>query len=435
MIIIALLFTLSMAFFAYRTPRYALTLLVAILPVYGIRLSVFGIPTTALELAIWGVAVGWYAHQWKAHGAPHVRYLKRALAPANPFSPYLWPILLWLMAASASTLYSPNPVAAIGIWKAYFVEPLMVFVMVVLTFRNREERVWLLWALGGTALAMSALAWYQFFTGTLLPEPWATNRPLRVTSWYSYPNAVGLFLGPVVAMYFAWLLSKTCLRRFTMMQAIRFPVFVLGFWAIVFAVSKGALVGVIAGCFVSAFFNFRRQWKIVAAVGVGLAVVVLVVTPLRTRLLDEFLLQSPSGAIRKVVWQETVALLKDQPLAGAGLAGYQMALEPYHNPWHKEVSPYALEIFLYPHNVVLNTWVEVGLGGLLAFVWLLVAFFREVWRRRETFFAPIAAAGMVALLVHGLVDVPYFKNDLAVLFWIIMALPLLESPLISRRSS
>ena len=29
-------------------------------------------------------------------------------------------------------------------------------------------------------------------------------------------------------------------------------------------------------------------------------------------------------------------------------------------------------------------------------------------------------ATMVALLVHGLVDVPYFKNDLSVLFWLIV---------------
>jgi uncharacterized protein YacL len=29
---------------------------------------------------------------------------------------------------------------------------------------------------------------------------------------------------------------------------------------------------------------------------------------------------------------------------------------------------------------------------------------------------------MVAIIVHGLVDVPYFKNDLSVMFWIFMAM-------------
>ena len=29
---------------------------------------------------------------------------------------------------------------------------------------------------------------------------------------------------------------------------------------------------------------------------------------------------------------------------------------------------------------------------------------------------------MITILVHGLVDVPYLKNDLAILFWIIFGL-------------
>jgi hypothetical protein len=32
---------------------------------------------------------------------------------------------------------------------------------------------------------------------------------------------------------------------------------------------------------------------------------------------------------------------------------------------------------------------------------------------------------MATLLAHGLVDVPYFKNDLAVLFWIVVLVPIL----------
>ena len=168
-----------------------------------------------------------------------------------------------------------------------------------------------------------------------------------------------------------------------------------------------------------------KKWKI--ELGVLLLVIVFVVVPpLRTHVLDEFLFQSPSGKVRLVVWQESLAMLKDHPITGAGLVGYQTALVPYHHPWHKEVAPYPLEIFLYPHNVILNFWSELGLLGLIVFIWLMVAFFQVAWRKRDQPLAIMALAAMVALLVHGLVDVPYFKNDLAVLFWIIMALPLLE---------
>jgi hypothetical protein len=32
-------------------------------------------------------------------------------------------------------------------------------------------------------------------------------------------------------------------------------------------------------------------------------------------------------------------------------------------------------------------------------------------------------AAMTAILVHGLVDTPYFKNDLAMMFWLILIIP------------
>ena len=39
----------------------------------------------------------------------------------------------------------------------------------------------------------------------------------------------------------------------------------------------------------------------------------------------------------------------------------------------------------------------------------------------------VLMASMIALLVHGLVDVPYFKNDLAVLFWLLIGMMIVVS--------
>lgn len=418
--ILAIITLVCLAILTWQRPVFSLSVLVAMLPAYGVRFSLWGVPVTLLELSIWVTFFVWFVRAAREHGRLVLPRWRESLSSANPFAPYLVPIMLWLLVSTIAALYSPNLAAALGIWKAYFVEPLMVFVMLVLTLKNREERWWPVAALGVTVAAMSLLAWYQHYTGDLLPIPWDTNVPRRATAWFSYPNAVGLFMAPILPMFAVWMLKhKTSGWQFVLQAAI----FVLGLGAIIFSITKGAWVGVAAGCFVAALLHFKNQKKIVLGVGVVLAAVVLSITPLRSKVLDEFLLQSPSGQIRRVVWQETVALLKDHPIAGAGLAGYQMALVPYHNPWHKDITPYAIEIFLYPHNVILNFWVELGLVGVIVFVWLLVVFFREAWKKRDTMLAQMAIAAMVALLVHGLVDVPYFKNDLAVLFWIIMALP------------
>jgi len=70
----------------------------------------------------------------------------------------------------------------------------------------------------------------------------------------------------------------------------------------------------------------------------------------------------------------------------------------------------------------------------LVFISLIVNFFvlifkkikRDVSSRR--FFLALGAA-MIVLLVHGLVDTPYFKNDLSVLFWLIIGLGIAEANL------
>jgi O-antigen ligase len=106
-------------------------------------------------------------------------------------------------------------------------------------------------------------------------------------------------------------------------------------------------------------------------------------------------------------------MLKDNWLFGAGLSGYPTALEPYHT--HEEI-----EIFQYPHNLFLNIWSELGLLGLLAAAWLMILSikkFRQSQKEKSENFWLSAAATTVLLemFIHGLVDVPFFKNDLAMI--------------------
>src|SRR6185369_16696397 len=99
--------------------------------------------------------------------------------------------------------------------------------------------------------------------------------------------------------------------------------------AIWFSASKGAMLGVAVGLFFSLLVIFRKKWYWVIGGALILAALTLAF-PVGKSLTDETMFRSPSGVIRRVVWQESLNMLVDHPLAGAGLAGYQMALEPYH---------------------------------------------------------------------------------------------------------
>jgi hypothetical protein len=73
----------------------------------------------------------------------------------------------------------------------------------------------------------------------------------------------------------------------------------------------------------------------------------------------------------------------------------------------------------------------------MAFIWLVIKFFKAGFNSGDKQLALLKRSGqvtvkqwlklgimaaMITIIIHGLVDVPYFKNDLAILFWIIMAL-------------
>jgi O-antigen ligase len=142
---------------------------------------------------------------------------------------------------------------------------------------------------------------------------------------------------------------------------------------------------------------------------------------------NKLLLQDYSGQVRLSQWSETVAFLKDNLFFGAGLNGYPEALTQYHNPT-------LYEIFQYPHNIFLNTWVELGVLGLIALIWFSHLIFSSILRRRPKDLPELIRlsakgrhlqlalfAALLTIFIHGLVDVPYFKNDLSLLTWTLLA--------------
>jgi putative inorganic carbon (HCO3(-)) transporter len=182
---------------------------------------------------------------------------------------------------------------------------------------------------------------------------------------------------------------------------------------IVLARSEGALIALAAGLVVLGILHARtRRWTIITAT--VLAAVLLLIPTTRTYFLDRAQLKSESGPVRLLQWRETVAMLRDRPILGAGFSGYPITVAPYH-------TAEGIEIYQYPHNIVLNFWTEMGVFGVVAFGWIMFALFHMAFARRDAI-ASMVIAILVVVLVHGIVDVPYFKNDLALFFWFLAAL-------------
>lgn len=392
--LLILLIIVCYGFLAWKNLRLALVLLAGLLPTYLIRFTVGPIPSTLLEILILVCLIFWLIQK------PNFKKLFRDLRP------WILPLLLLLAAASFGVTVANDPVDALGIWKAYFVEPLLVLLMMFSVFKKNDWsdalRVLVL-----SGVVVSLLAILQVITGYGIPAPWDIE--LRVTSIFDYPNAVGLFLAPLVSLSAILLLDKP---KTKLDRSLHVASVLLGSAAIVLAKTEAAMVVVPTALVVAFLFSSARpmlKWRITGEVVLVLGVLLLVVPPVSSKLL----LQDYSGQVRLSQWSETMMMLGDHPAFGAGLNAYPAALEPYHDPT-------LYEIFQYPHNIFLNIWSELGLLGLFAFFWLAWLVLKSMHKQKATNLQLALFAALATMVIHGLVDVPYFKNDLSVMTMILL---------------
>lgn len=145
-----------------------------------------------------------------------------------------------------------------------------------------------------------------------------------------------------------------------------------------------------------------------------------------------------------MIWQAALKIGQDHWLLGIGPGLFQK----YYLDYQKYFPvPYLEWAVPQPQNLFLAWWLQTGLLGLMGFLWLLVNFFRwalAAWRQKKPSFFPLSGtsegrqplalvlmAVMIYILAHGLVDTTYWKNDLALIFWVVMAL----SCVVSRNSN
>ena len=427
------------ALFFLKNQKLSIVGVILLLPIYLIKLNILGIPTTFLELILIGTFTGFFYKLLKER-----HDIK--------FYNFFIPIIIFLISAIISTKISSHYISALGILKAYIIEPILFFIIFINTFKTKKELDIIIKTLGITVIYLSIYAIFQKITGIGIgtSDPsWAIEATRRVTSIFPYPNALGLFLAPIVTIFLHKIIIKTQnnfknsilnLKTFILNNIFDFVVFITGLLAVIFAGSMGAIMGISASIFLYIFILSKDKLKyfIIGFIGFILILTLPFTYPLanKTILLGDF-----SGKIRTQMWEETSNMLRNNFIFGGGLDNFKEALKPYHKKTF-------FELYLYPHNIILNTWSELGFFGLLSFSFVIVIFFKKNYKiyiyKLNSFWlenagiknieilkykkeiALIISLSMFTLLIHGLVDVPYFKNDLAILFWVIIGIGIIN---------
>lgn len=426
--LILIIFCCLFGYLFWRKEILALAFIIFALPSYLIRFRIFNIPLTLLEIMILIIGFLFIIKKIKARDFQIC------------FSNYKWLILLWLATATLAAFLSDNFIAALGVWKAYFIEPVILFFVFINVVKNKNDLEKIFIGIGWSAVIVSIFAIYQKFTGAFIfNKSWFDPATRRVTSFFGYPNAVGLYLAPIVVLFIGklWLIiaeifesAKKNLSRNTSIILLSFIInkkirYQVAFYllvistsvlAIIFACSEGALIGAAIGVLFIGLLI--KQLQIPTLIFLGLIIIFLMIFPTGMNFfIEKATLQDFSGKLRLIIWQETLQMLKDHLIFGGGLANYKAAIAPYHHAFH------IFEIYPHSHQLFLNLWSELGLLGLCVFILLILKFIWNYFKVSQSLKQEYAIliAVVMTILSHGLVDMPYFKNDLSVMWWFLIA--------------
>ena len=357
-------------------------------------------PTTLLETAIILTVVVFALETWRGHLALQWR------------TPFTIPALLFILAGAISVLVAPSRTAGLGLYRAYIIEPI-AFAFVLMHAVTTWRRALAVLSGFGIAGIVVGLANSILVIAALRAHTYDVTQTPPVVI-YTTANALALFLGPLIAVAASLFLHGTS-RELRICSGVFLLVAVP---SMLLSFSRGGYLAM-AAVAVGLALSHRRRWLLLAGLVIA-GGLVSAIPPIFHRISIEF--QNVGGttffgrAGRLELWSATLKMLSHYPIFGAGLSGFAERIGPYWNANHPER-------FIDPHNIVLNFWVETGLLGVFAFAWLLVVVFRisrQGWKKSDSDWRPIflgVLLAMVAIVVHGLVDVPYFKNDLSLLFW------------------
>ncbi len=394
--------------------EYLIVLTFFLAPAYVARFSLAGLPANALLVWIfllWAVFIIWLIATKRV--AKYVRS-KLDMPPALKII-----IGLFLLAGTLALFVGGFSQQKLGQYLVWFVQPVGMFYIARYVRKVRPQASAFLLKSFYVVLAISGLyAIYQYFTLHGLPPAWWGNsvEPKRAISFFVHPNAYALFITPLLAFLLPDLFERIRNFRLPVNMAAALA-WLLGAAGLVLSLSRGAWLGLAAAAVVFVVVGANKKLTQTAlALGLVGIIIAAAVPNLRWRVILPFYGERSSSA-RVSLWQTGWHMVQDNPIVGKGLLGAD-------HSWNDYAVDSSLGHYPFPHNIFLDAWIDTGLLGLISFVALCAYGIWHGLRNRANLAAFGLALFLIALLVQGQIDNPYFKNDLALTFWLVWAMVL-----------
>lgn len=189
----------------------------------------------------------------------------------------------------------------------------------------------------------------------------------------------------------------------------------IGAFGLLLSLSRSGWIGLFFALLTYIFFAGNKKTRLLLGALALVAGLTVYANPFLKERLTAPLQGEKSSTSRLTLWQSGIAAIKESPIFGLGLGGYA-------REYKRIIQDQSLPNHNYPHNIFLNFWTETGILGLFS---VLIIIFSAIYKGltdHKNLIGLSVAIFLITVLVQGQFDNPYFKNDLAVVFWLILSL-------------
>lgn len=392
--------------------RYLIYVSPFIFPLYLLRFQVYGIPLTALELFAYALFILWFF----AVISGQIR-----LSWNRPLRYYWLAGFMLFLGATIGVLVAPHYInlpsgelldaqrAALGVWKGWIVAPLLYFAVLSQTLMGEKEAETLsrFFVCSGAVVGLAAYGFALFNSGI--------TYDLRLSGFFESANYLSLYLVPPILLGVMLLFRRPA--RLNWFHYLDLPCLAIMVHALLFTRSYAAILSVFAALFLFFFLQTvknrlgRKGWiaLFIIILTFGLIVITQVNTSKFRQTLDWE--HRSSTSVRLEIYEVAWSLIRENPLTGIGPGLFQAE---YQTRGRENLGHVPMEWNIpHPHNIFFAFWLNAGLLGLLAFLLLL-----GLAHSRFTY--PLVA--FWGIVIHGLFDAPFWKNDLSMMFWLVIVL-------------
>ncbi len=376
---------------------------VAATPLYLLRFKIGFLPSNALEVLILLSLSLSLLYLWQSRS-----WLK--LKPTAADQKTLLAFVLILSGLIVSTVSAGNLPRDWGIIKGWFLLPFL-FGLNVWSLRKlkllRVHEVLFALIFGAFAVSLAALIYDRLGLVTF---------DNRLQAFYNSPNYLAMIVAPALAGTIAFLLSRKK-RNFLL-----WPTMALLAWTLYRTQSVGAYLAVFLSSLlpVGKFFLRRKKRCLTVILITSVSLVLSAYLIWNLPKTQDILQGDPRSSLvsRLTIYRVAGHIGSDNPWFGIGPGQFQekyLSYQKYYPPYLEWAVPH-------PHNVFLAFWLQAGLLGFSGFLFLLIIIRQTLLRSEKNANRTTISVMVLTILLHGFLDTVYWKNDLSVIFWTLIAL-------------